>query len=404
VSSTGPEVRRDQVIAADPATDDLPRPPRSIPPRFVDLVLLAWVAVAYAGYVFSQVFVHTVGTHTAIGPAVWTTRSILAVVCFPSVIALWWRRRYPLHVLGIALFVLLVAYNYPFPFALVALFTAASRSRLRDAIIGWVATAAVIVVGRGTSSGWSSSFEHDVVSSLTGTAAVTGLGMYIGARRAYLDRLRERALFAKALAAFLPSDVARIVQRSPSSLSLDQEVEATVLFSDVRGFSTMAEQLQPRDVAEIMGHHLSAMAAVVVANGGTIDKFVGDGVMAVFGAPNPMHDHAERSLRCAVEMQQRQSELNTSGSEHGVPQLQMGIGINTGQVIAGTVGGSGRLEYTVFGDAVNVAQRLQAEAGPGEILVSDATAHLVPDVAFVGVGPRLLKGRGHAVDVLSAPW
>src|SRR6266487_1038731 len=104
------------------------------------------------------------------------------------------------------------------------------------------------------------------------------------------------------------------------------------------------------------------MAEVVLAFGGTIDKFAGDAVMAVFGAPEPMDDHPERALRCAMAMQMRQRELNAESVVEGLAPIGMGIGVNTGTVIAGTVGGGGRLEYTVVGDAVNVAQRLQSEA------------------------------------------
>ena len=104
------------------------------------------------------------------------------------------------------------------------------------------------------------------------------------------------------------------------------------------------------------------MAEVVLALGGMIDKFQGDAVMAVFGAPEPTSDHAERALLCAIAMQARQAELNAEGWDADVPELGVGIGVNTGLVIAGTVGGGGRLEYTVVGDAVNIAQRLQSEA------------------------------------------
>ena len=103
--------------------------------------------------------------------------------------------------------------------------------------------------------------------------------------------------------------------RIPTTAIEPQEVVVTVLFSDIRGFSTIAERLRAREVASVVGQHLSAMAEVVAAHGGTIDKFHGDAVMAVFGAPEPLHDHAERALRCAIAMQERQAELNAAGWE-----------------------------------------------------------------------------------------
>src|SRR5437870_9206330 len=140
------------------------------------------------------------------------------------------------------------------------------------------------------------------------------------------------------------------------------------------------------------------MAEVVVEQRGTIDKFAGDAVMAVFGAPDPIADHAERALRCALAMQARQQELNWETWTGGLPPLGMGIGVNTGTVIAGTLGGGGRLEYTVVGDAVNVAQRLQSEAASGEILATDSTVHAAPRVRVESLGPLTVKGRREPVQ------
>src|SRR4029453_4674676 len=157
------------------------------------------------------------------------------------------------------------------------------------------------------------------------------------------------------------------------ALSLREELEATILFSDIRGFSSLAERLPPRQGAEGVGGHLAAMVEVVTAHGGVLDKFAGDAVMAVFGAPRPAQDHAQRALACAAAMQPRQLAPNADAEHASLPTFQIGIGVNTGTVIAGTLGGPGRLDYTVLGDAVNIAQRLQSEAAGSEILASAAT-------------------------------
>ena len=184
----------------------------------------------------------------------------------------------------------------------------------------------------------------------------------------------EQTTSRNTLASFVPQQLADRLAAQPETAIEPQEVEVSVLFSDIRGFSTIAERLQARDVAAVVGRHLSAMAEVVTAHGGTIDKFQGDAVMAVFGAPEPLPDHAERALRCAIAMQARQEELNAAGwSVDGMVAMGVGIGVNTGPVIAGTVGGGGRLEYTVVGDAVNVASRLQNEAEGGEIVATAST-------------------------------
>src|SRR5204863_1708023 len=136
---------------------------------------------------------------------------------------------------------------------------------------------------------------------------------------------------------------------SGEAINVQEELEVTVLFSDIRGFTTIAEQLTAREVAGILARHLAAMAEVVTEHGGTIDKFAGDGVMAVFGAPDPVPDHPKLALRCALAMQARQQQMNWETWTEGLPPLGMGIGVNTGTVIAGTFGGGGRLEYTVMG-------------------------------------------------------
>ena len=203
----------------------------------------------------------------------------------------------------------------------------------------------------------------------------------------------DREASTRKLREFVPSQVADRLGSAPIE---QEEVEATILFSDIRGFSTLAEQLSARQVADLLATHLAAMAEVVLAHGGTIDKFAGDAVMAVFGAPDPQPDHAERALRCAVAMQARQTELNAAGDRE---PIHVGIGVNTGTVISGTIGGGGRLEYTVLGDAVNVAQRIQSEAAPGEVLATTATAAAAPAIAVQPVGPVSVKGRSEPVEV-----
>jgi class 3 adenylate cyclase len=228
-------------------------------------------------------------------------------------------------------------------------------------------------------------------------ATQTGLGLRF-------QRMKERALFARALASFLPPEVAELVEASPSTLSLQEELEATILFSDIRGFSSLAERLPPRRVAEVVGRHLQAMVEVVTAHGGVLDKFAGDAVMAVFGAPRPAADHARRALACAVAMQRRQLALNQAAGDADLPTSQIGIGVNTGTVIAGTLGGPGRLDYTVLGDAVNVAQRLQSEAAGGEILAAAVTVRQGGADGAEPVGSKRLKGRKEQVDVYRVHW
>ena len=216
-----------------------------------------------------------------------------------------------------------------------------------------------------------------------------------------MKRLHAAVVAKQAAAATLSSYVPqRVAEKLAAGEVGQEELVLTVLFSDIRGFSTIAERLQAREIAEIVGRHLSAMAEIVVEHGGMIDKFQGDAVMAVFGAPDPLPDHARRALECAVAMQLRQRELNAQGwGSETVPTLEVGIGVNTGQVIAGAVGGGGRLEYTVIGDAVNVASRLQSEAEGGEIVASASTIAECEGFACEPMGHRTVKGREEPVEV-----
>jgi adenylate cyclase len=209
----------------------------------------------------------------------------------------------------------------------------------------------------------------------------------------------ESSARAETLRSYVPQQVAAGLEQD-ASIADQRELEVTVLFSDIRGFSALSERLGARDVADVIGRHLEAMAEVVTSHGGTIDKFQGDAVMAVFGAPVPIADHARSAVGCALEMQARQEELNSQGwGIDGVDRLDVGIGLNTGIVMAGAIGGGGRLEYTVIGDAVNVAQRLQSEASGGEIVASASTVAAASVDDAEPIGSRPVKGREEPVEV-----
>jgi class 3 adenylate cyclase len=373
--------------------------PLSLPPRLVDTAVVVLLGLLYAGYVVGNVL-------TLHG---WTPHLVGVAAGAPTVLAFFWWRRQPLAVLVIAC----VAVTFAAPVGtvpvLVALYTAAPRVSVWRGLLAWSGTAAAcIMVGSAVAENSFGLYQvmSQAVSGVTSAGMALALGLYTGIRRKYLARLHERALFARALASFLPPEVAELVAASPSALSLQGELEVTVLFSDIRGFSTFAEQVPPRQVAEVIGRHLGAMAAVVRAHGGMLDKFAGDAVMAVFGAPHPVADHAGRAVRCAVAMQRRQAELNAEARALGLPasDIGIGIGINTGSVIAGLVGGAGRVDYTVIGDAVNVAQRLQSEAKGGEILVAAATMARCAWPEAQPAGTRLLKGRQQPVEVYRLQW
>ena len=153
--------------------------------------------------------------------------------------------------------------------------------------------------------------------------------------------------------------------------------EVTVLFGDLRGFTPLAERLDPQDAVDILNVYLTHVIDVVFEHRGTLDKFRGDGFMAFFGAPIGHDEHPSSAVRCALVMQERLKGV--SFARFPDLHLHMGIGINTGTVIAGNIGSERRTDYTVIGNEVNVAQRFESNAGPGQILITGSTYERVKD-------------------------
>ncbi len=174
----------------------------------------------------------------------------------------------------------------------------------------------------------------------------------------------------------------------------------TVLFSDMRGFTTIAERADPEVIVETLNQHLAAMTEVVLAHEGTLDKFVGDEVMAIFGAPVPMPDHALRAVKTALDMQRVHGELLARWAVEGRQGAPIGIGVNTGEMVVGNIGCELQADYTVIGDAVNLASRLCGIAKEGQVLISEATCQLVRDHVRVNkLLPVKVKGRVEPVQI-----
>jgi class 3 adenylate cyclase len=171
-----------------------------------------------------------------------------------------------------------------------------------------------------------------------------------------------------------------------------------VLMSDVRGYSGIAERSDPSSLARQLNAHRRAMNGAILDQGGTVMQYVGDAVMAVFGAPFPQPDHAERALRAAADMHRRQAGVDAQWVTEGLEPFGMGIGLSTGEVAAALLGSDERLEYTLVGDTVNMAQRLQDLARPaGTTVVSEATAANAAAWTFERLDPVRVKGRDAAV-------
>jgi len=200
-------------------------------------------------------------------------------------------------------------------------------------------------------------------------------------------------------------EVAAQLMREGSSLG-GEERKLTILFADLRGFTTLSENMPPRDVVTLLNRYLDRMSQAIEAEGGVIDKFIGDEIMALFGAPVPAKDCANRAIDAALAMRRELARFNAELATEGQPPLGFGIGINTAHVIAGNIGSSRRLNYSVIGDGVNLAARLQSlTRNPDfstDLIVSDDTlqaAQKKRPYSSRDLGPASVKGRAQVVRI-----
>lgn len=214
-------------------------------------------------------------------------------------------------------------------------------------------------------------YELDLLSVLSGLCAVA-------IEQAKLREKLEAEKIAKTRLQryHSPSVVKRILESDSGEGVLEaREIYASVLFADICDFTSITENMEPKKVSTILNHFLSKMTDVIFEYEGTLDKFIGDCVMAIFGAPVEREDHAERAIECALKMKKMLRELNKE-KEYDV-ELNFRVGINSGTMVAGDIGSRKRLEYTVLGETVNIASRLQSSvAEPGQIVIGEETYNL----------------------------
>jgi class 3 adenylate cyclase/ActR/RegA family two-component response regulator len=204
----------------------------------------------------------------------------------------------------------------------------------------------------------------------------------------------DREEQGETLSRFLPRGVAAKLREDEVKIGESEQLTVTVLTSDIRGYTTISEKADPSVLARQLHEHRTEMDRGLLSEGGTVMQFVGDAVMAVFGAPVADADHAERALRAALLMHSGQALINERWEAEGLPAFHLGIGISTGVVAALLLGSKERLEYTVVGDAVNLSQRLQQWAEPGETVLSEPTyAALTAPPEMQRIEPALVKGR-----------
>jgi len=266
----------------------------------------------------------------------------------------------------------------------------------RNRVIGAVQVDSPIHIGRFTEE------DLDLLTALANFAAVA-------IERAQLSEKieEERKIRARMERYHSPAVVDEIVKGSIRGASTDEReiksAEVSVLFADISGFTAVAETKSPEEVAEFLSHFFSSAVDSIFAFGGTLDKFIGDAVMAFFGAPLPQEDHADRAVLAGLMLQRLISEWNEVRGKNGLPEVRVRVGINSGLAVVGNVGTEKRVDYTVLGTSVNIASRLESGvAKPGQVVISQNTLErVVGSFNTEPLGEFALKGLQQKMPVFA---
>lgn len=251
--------------------------------------------------------------------------------------------------------------------------------------------------------GATHSFSEEDLEFLT---AFSGMAAVAIENSQLVERVRREAVVLSNFQRYFAPDLARQIAGEEQAVQLGgSKRRVVVFFSDIRGFTPLSERLSPDEIASLLTDYFTEMVEIVFEHGGTLDKFIGDAVMALWGAPLARKDDADQAVSTAIAMQRALVRLNREWERQGRPTLSVGIGLNVGEVFAGNIGSHRRLEYTVLGDAVNTASRLCSEAGPAEILIAEPLyAALANPPPVTALEPVPLKGKAQAVPVYRVEW
>lgn len=217
------------------------------------------------------------------------------------------------------------------------------------------------------------------------------------------DGLRKKVVIQDAFGKYVAPEVVDMILQNPGDKWLKGEkIEATVMFADIRGFTSLTEKSAPEDVIAVLNDHFTLATEVIFKYDGHVDKFIGDEIMAVFGAIVEHDDHPVQAVMAAVTLQKEINSINLKLEDIGKTPVRVGIGINLGEVIVGNIGSKKRMEYTVIGDTVNVASRLTDIAGPDDIIISESVYQKVSDFIIVEeLDPITVKGKSAPIQTYS---
>jgi adenylate cyclase len=247
------------------------------------------------------------------------------------------------------------------------------------------------------------SFKPDDLELISAVAAQTAIA--VENARAH-ERLAREEVARANYSRFLPEYVVTQMLENPDSFKLGGVNQLiTVLFADIRGFTRISEHAPPEQIVHLLNRYFSAMTDIIFAHGGTLDKYLGDGLMALFGAPTATPQDAANAVNAAVAMQRRIIGINQELRAEGLPEIGVGIGLHTGEATVGYVGSERRSEYTAIGDTVNTASRLESNSKGGEILVSEATAKVArARYKLIPREPITVKNRQQPVLLWEVDW
>ena len=246
-------------------------------------------------------------------------------------------------------------------------------------------------------------FSPDHLELISAVAAQTAVT--VETVKAHKRLAREEVARAN-YSRFMPEYVVKQLLENPDSFRLGGANQTiTVLFADIRGFTAFSENQNPEKVVGLLNHYFSAMTEIIFAHGGTLDKYIGDGLMALFGAPTATPEDARNAVNVAVAMQKRLETLNPELISLGYSAIEVGIGLHTGEATVGYIGSEQRSEYTAIGDTVNLASRLQSNAVGGQILISEATARAAGNIfPMTKRDPLVVKNRLQPVELFEVQW
>jgi len=246
-------------------------------------------------------------------------------------------------------------------------------------------------IGEGNYDVVIASKSHDEIGDLTKAFNATA------------KSLKEKELLKGAFSTYVSDKVMQEVLKDPNKLKIHgTKVRATMLFTDIRGFTSMSENLQPEEVVSVINEYLTLQTDKVFKWEGLLDKFVGDCVMAVYGVPFPKSDDSYRAVRTAMDIREGVERMNVIRKKRNMICVQIGIGVNTGDVVSGNMGSPQKMDYTVIGDNVNLAARLEANAPGGQIYVSESTYTETKDyIEYEELPSIMVKGKKEPIKIYS---